>query len=411
MPTTRRQKAVQEGKIKEEKKKPTVPKKRPRTNSKATPTKKHAQENVKTEEEPPKKKRATEQVAELEEARRTASPRAKSAKPTSRAGRTIERGHIYFFYRPKVQLEEAQSIDDVKNFHILLIPRPPVYASDDSNQESETKVDPSMTEEAEMKVLSPGADAVPAPVTRRTTKQFHRVISIGKKRLPDPENAGSTGRRKETFWGVVTSVGDDLHGLAEGLGPKTYETKTRGTRHDAAARLVARGGYAIVNSEARTPSQRETHLGYHVSHPSKTEMGDVQAELGIHTSSSFVLQVKNPLAPSTNPQMSHSKQAEYPDWIMEKVFGTGGLRGREDYGLRFASCETPELLDAVGAQVLMIAARGGEEGLEISLGDGRGEALAESANEESKREIDDVFKEIGLDTDIFTKETLEGEWA
>ena len=29
---------------------------------------------------------------------------------------TIERGHIYFFYRPKVELEEAHSVDEVQRF-------------------------------------------------------------------------------------------------------------------------------------------------------------------------------------------------------------------------------------------------------------------------------------------------------
>lgn len=76
-----------------------------------------------------------------------------------------------------------------------------------------------------MKVLSDGADAVPAPVTRNTSKQYHRLITIGKKKLPD---AHAKGRKDTTFWGSVTSVGDDLHSLVEGLGSKTYETKTRG---------------------------------------------------------------------------------------------------------------------------------------------------------------------------------------
>jgi hypothetical protein len=141
-------------------------------------------------------------------------------------------------------------------------------------------------------------------------------------------------------------------------------------------RLVARGGYAIVNAEAKTPSQRETHLGYHVSHPPPTELGDVQISLGIFSASSFVVQVKNPLAPANNPQQAHNKPAEYPEWITRDIFGKSNLknqgRGRESYGLRFASCETPELLDYKGAQLLLIAAREGEEGLETSLGEGRG---------------------------------------
>lgn len=149
-----------------------------------------------------------------------------------------------------------------------------------------------------------------------------------------------------------------------------------GTRHEGAARLVARGGYAIVNSDGKTPSQRETHLGYHVSHPPPADLGDVQTSLGIFSASSFILQVKNPLAPATGPQQAHSKPAEYPDWIMSDVFGKpkgkGQSKGRESYGLRFASCETTELLDYKGAELLLIAARDGEEGLETSLGEGRG---------------------------------------
>ncbi len=57
---------------------------------------------------------------------------------------------------------------------------------------------------------------------------------------------------------------------------------------------------------------------------------------------------------------------------MKEVFGKGGGRGRESYGLRFASVERKELLGVEGAELLFIAARSGEEGLETSLGEGRG---------------------------------------
>ena len=99
----------------------------------------------------------------------------------------------------------------------------------------------------------------------------------------------------------------------------------------------------------------------------------MQAEPGIHPANSFIIQVKNPLAPSTNPAMRNQKGADYPEDIMVDVFGKGGRKGREHYGLRFAPCERPELLNYQGAQLLFIAARDGEEGLEESLGEGRGE--------------------------------------
>jgi hypothetical protein len=168
----------------------------------------------------------------------------------------------------------------------------------------------------------------------------------------------------------------------KGLGEKSYETKTiivifLGTRHEAPARLVGRGGYAIVNLEPKMPSKRETHLGYHLSHTSPTELGEVQESLGIYSASSFILQIKNPLAPATGPQQAHSKAAEYPQWIMHDDFGSASekgnqTRGREPYGLRFASCETPEMLEFEGAQLLLIASKDGKEGFEASLREGRG---------------------------------------
>ena len=126
-----------------------------------------------------------------------------------------------------MQLEEAHSIDDVKIFHMLLVPRPPDFAS--SSSSIIEKVDPSKREEAGMKVLAPGADAVPAPDKEYSMKKQFRLITIGKKRLPDPQSPGANeSRRKELFWATVTAVGDDLTLLEKGLGEKSYETKTRG---------------------------------------------------------------------------------------------------------------------------------------------------------------------------------------
>ena len=112
---------------------------------------------------------------------------------------TIECGHIYFFYRPKVDNDEASSLDDVARFQMLLIPRPPASKSS-----------------------TPPAEAV------ETAKKHYRLISIGKKSLPDPSHGGSGHGRNDAFWATVTAVGDNLEILNKGLGEKTYETKTRG---------------------------------------------------------------------------------------------------------------------------------------------------------------------------------------
>ncbi|KZT74930.1 hypothetical protein DAEQUDRAFT_659713 [Daedalea quercina L-15889] len=320
---------------------------------------------------------------------------------------TIERGHIYFFYRPKVELEEAHSVDDVQRFYILLVPRPPEFSTASDQQLGSSK---NTDEDQEMTVLSEGADAVPASEDKSQTRKPFRLIVPGKKSLPDPEHGRGRGN---IFWGTIVTIGEDLKKLQEGLGEKEYETKTRGTRHQAAARLAARGAYAIVNNEARTPSSRETHLGYHLSHPTSEEWGEVQAALGLHPASSFVLQVKNPLAPPTGPGrvgLPKSRTVDYPEYIMTEVFGKGGGRGREDFGLRFTSVERKELLDYEGVELLFIAARSGESGLEQSLGEGRGKALEEVEDKEGREAVEEVFKELAMDIDKIPAGPLGGQW-
>ena len=126
------------------------------------------------------------------------------------------------------------------------------------------------------------------------------------------------------------------------------------------------------------PSERTTHLGYHLSHPSASQLGEVQRALGIQPAAALVIQVKNPLAPDTSNQFvgrKPEKRAKYPEEIMREVFGMGGSKGREDYGLRFSSVETAELLDYEGVELLLIASKAGEAGLAEKLGEGRGEGM------------------------------------
>ena len=285
---------------------------------------------------------------------------------------------------------------------MLLIPRPPEFpVSDPHVPGGAQKQYPTETEDIEMRVLQPGTDTVPdvADTHTKNTNTKYRLITVGSKMLPAPEEtAPGRGNSKEKFWATVTAVGDDLDSLEAGLEAKSYETRTRGrvnillfmrdltsnffyapgTRHEEPVRLAARGGYAIVNADADIPSQRKTHLGYHVSHPNPQEMELIQSELGINSASSFVLKIRNPAhARVTGSMQTHAKNAQYPDSLLREVFGVGGgksgaRRGRKLYGLRFANCETTELLDYEDAQILLIAGRDGETGIEQSLGGGGG---------------------------------------
>ena len=95
---------------------------------------------------------------------------------------TIERGHIYFFYRPKVELEEVSSVDDVQRFHILLVPRPPEFSVESAPVSPDKPKD--VDEGQEMTLIQEGADAVPAPAVMGVMKKPFRLISVGKKSLP-----------------------------------------------------------------------------------------------------------------------------------------------------------------------------------------------------------------------------------
>jgi hypothetical protein len=353
----------------------------------------------------------------------------------------LSEGLSTFSYQPRVELEEAHSIYDVQRFHILLVLRLLEFSTYLGSNGTD------VNDDEEMNTIGEGADAVPAAPTTDIKKKPFRFIAVGKKSLPDPEARG----KKPIFWATIVTVGKDLGKLRDELGVKEYETKTRGkglsvlsctgvdclvrycvsgTRHQGPARIAAHGAYAIVNNEARTPSSRETHLGYHISHPTSDNFGEVQKALGIHQASSLVLQVKNPDAPnngSSNVGLPKGRRAEFPKHIMKDVFGQGGGRGRESYGLRFASVERREMLDYEGTELLLIAARSGEEGLESSLGEGRGngesdpsiqqarldtsnEALTEAEKAEENRSVESVLNELAIDAEEIPAEPLEGEW-
>ena len=104
-------------------------------------------------------------------------------------------------------------------------------------------------------------------------------------------------------------------------------------------------------------------------------MGEVQQALGIQTASSFILQVKNPLAPTQPGAGRTSGKAEFSKDIMENLFGKGGKGGRESYGRRFISADPATLLDYEGCELLLIASRSGQKGIEAHVGkeDGQGE--------------------------------------
>lgn len=148
-------------------------------------------------------------------------------------GTIVEQGQISFFYRPKVERDEASSLTNIQRFYFLLSP------------------------------------------TSNNAKA--RLAIIGKKKLP---------LKNERFFGFIDAVGDAKEIVSSSLGEKAYETKTRGTRHLAAARVLAEGLYSIKEHHGHT------HLVYKLEQPEQPER--VQEDFNVDSQGCFVIQVKNP---------------------------------------------------------------------------------------------------------------------
>ncbi|GAA5907916.1 hypothetical protein JCM6882_001525 [Rhodosporidiobolus microsporus] len=271
-----------------------------------------------------------------------------------------ERGQIAFLYRPKVETDDPHSIDDVSKFHILLMPH---------------------------------------------GEKLHRLIAVGKKQLPDAKDSS------RPIWGEVINVGEDLKALKDALGASTYETKTRGTRHQPGARVAATGAYVLHTPEegqypedsANASAVYHTYLAYELAVPH--DIGEVQEALHIHEEGSLTLQVKNPETESTNSAVGTqpaSKHPQYPS-SLKSLFTT-----------RWIPACPPSLLSYAGAELLLLpskhsAAQDIGEGAKGELDEEEKEVEGKIGREKGDSEAKRALKEIGLNGLVDGK-ALEGHW-
>ena len=175
---------------------------------------------------------------------------------------TLEQGHIYFFYRPRVEQEEPQGAEDIQRLMMVIHP----FDTAD-----------------------------------------YRLLQIGRRQLSDPAEGG-----KGQIWGFVDSVTDRPEKTEEALRGATYQTKTRGERHKPSARPAGEGIYRILRHDDHT------HLVYALELPRRPK--DVQKELNIAEDASYVISIKNPEAGSPRAAgLSEDQQAKYPKRL-QKVF-------------------------------------------------------------------------------------------
>ncbi|KAJ9492715.1 hypothetical protein VN97_g496 [Penicillium thymicola] len=207
----------------------------------------------------------------------------------------LEKGFIYFFFRPRVNIEDPQSMGDVARSFFVLRPT----------------------------VLGAEFDKGQGPVDKDASC---RLMILPKKKYPTSA--------KERDMGFVEKAGQSMQALHENfIAGKTYQTSTRGERHIEEARPYAEGVYAI------TSTQRASHLAYILTVPA--ELGDVQEDFGLQPRGSWIVQSKSPKYAGP-PVGQLPKDPEYPQSVLDKF---------ED--LRWVPLQ-PEFLDYPNAQFLMI---------------------------------------------------------
>jgi hypothetical protein len=173
--------------------------------------------------------------------------------------RELERGDVFFFYRPRVGVTEVRSLDDVARFVFVLDP--------DAH----------------------GCD---------------RLLVVGRKRLPDPE-------RHERAWALVAEVTQRPDELRDDLEARTYETRTRGLRQQPGARPVGEGRYVLADHDGHS------HLAYALELPA--EPGEAQRLFNLHREASFIVAVRNPDSPAPpGTGLPRSRRADLPRALRDR---------------------------------------------------------------------------------------------
>lgn len=168
----------------------------------------------------------------------------------------LERGELFFFYRPRLGVHHVYGLDDIARFYLVLRPR---------------------------------------------EREIYRRIVVGGKRLPEIDEHGR-------HWALVDRVEYDAEMIVEELRSHAYETRSHGEREIPAARPVGEAVYAIVEHEGHR------HLAYRLELPH--ELGEVQRTLRIDHEASYIVPVRNPYSPS--PLGSRLDGPRYPNRLQAK---------------------------------------------------------------------------------------------
>ncbi|KAL6525419.1 hypothetical protein OROHE_015726 [Orobanche hederae] len=314
-----------------------------------------------------------------------------------------ERGEIFFFYRPKVNREEAQSIDDVQKFYIVLRP--------ESGESSvEQKQSPDSGKEGAKSQLSPSSKRSEHDDDEDGRREVHpegghgveevniekepllRFIVMGRKKLPDP------AQKSRPFFGFVEMVTTKIDDIKDALQGEEYETSTRGHRHKPKSRALGEGVYRILRHKYSN-TRMHTHLVYKLEFPSQEKKNEPQEEMNLEREGSFIIQIKNPEQAGGGGRsgsgfrgVQSKRKAVFP----ARLHGQFGSK-------RFGPADPPDFLNYEGCEFLLISA---SDDIEEELG----MELRPETDDQSGPDCSDLVRTFGLDA-APTAPLFEGTWC
>jgi hypothetical protein len=276
----------------------------------------------------------------------------------------LEKGDIFFFYRPKAKViddgsgGDVKSIEDIRRF-FMVTATATVAANTETEQHQQFDRTNSKTPKVE-------------------ESPRYRLFVIGKKSLP--EIRATEARRSERYWAKVGGIFENPQQL-------TSELLSDEFRKGDAARAVGEGKYAIVEH------QDHAELAYVLEMPE--EPGEAQRELGIEKEASYIVSIINPKVPVPAGYPSSEEPPNYPESIL-KEFGENENFISLARDLRFINFQN--------AQMILVGAREGRDVIQKEFG-------IDIKEEKETVHSADIFSKLKIEKDkVPTKPLIEGKF-
>ena len=273
----------------------------------------------------------------------------------------LEKGDIFFFYRPKAKViddgsgGDVKSIEDIRRFFMVT-----ATAANTENEQQQQ------------------FDGTNSKTPKEGESPRYRLFVIGKKSLPEIRT--TEARRSERYWAKVGGIFENPQEL-------TGELLSDEFRKGDAARAVGEGKYAIVKH------QDHAELAYVLEMPE--EPGEAQRELGIEKEASYIVSIINPKVPVPAEYPSSEEPPNYPESIL-KEFGENENFISLARDLRFINFQN--------AQMILVGAREGRDVIQKEFG-------IDIKEEKETVHSADIFSKLKIEKDkVPTKPLIEGKF-